>query len=49
MKTKKAIESINDLIMDTDNKNEKDIYNTFSKILKSLENLDLTEKQLLLI
>lgn len=49
MKIKDAIISINDLVLNTDNKKEKDIYNSFSSILKSLENLNLTEDQLLLI
>jgi hypothetical protein len=49
MKIEDTIIFINDLIINTDNKNEKNIYNTFSNILKSLENLNLTEKQLLLI
>ena len=49
MTIKKIIISINDLIKKTDDKNEKKIYNTFSNIIISIENLNLTEKQLLLI
>ena len=49
MEIKKAIIYVNDLSVNTDNKNEKYIYNIFSNILKSLENLNLNEDQLLLI